>query len=189
MTASHSAPQAQQSSAGRWLWAALLVAGSVVLTGKFSCATPFAALAALAALDMSRRDGLLLVLAVWLANQAVGYGLLGYPQDAQSYAWGVVIGIAAVAAYVVARAAAAATTASGIVVAMAAALAGAFVAYEAVLIAATNVLPSGETAFSWPVIGQIALVNVIAFAVLLILHRVIATSGWLPQLSRERLAA
>lgn len=187
MTTSHFSPE--QPKAARWIWAALLIVGSIVLSAKFSCATPFAALAALAALDMKRFDGLLLVIGVWAANQAVGYGLLGYPIEGQSFAWGAAIGIAAVTAYVAARGAIAATAPQSFVAAIGSALIAAFVAYEAVLFAATAVLPSGEAAFSLPIVGEIALVNVIAFTVLLLLHRLVAMSGMLPQISRERLAA
>ena len=79
-------PAETSSAVARGLWAMLLIAGSVVLSAKFSCATPFAALATLAALGMKRTEGLVLVLAVWAANQIVGYGFLGYPHEHQSYA-------------------------------------------------------------------------------------------------------
>lgn len=187
MTTSILSPE--QPKAARWIWAGLLIVGSIVLSTKFSCATPFAALAALAALDMKRSDGLLLVVAVWAANQAVGYGLLGYPIETQSFTWGATIGVAAVAGYFAARGAIAATAPQSFVAAIGAALIAAFVVYQAVLFAATAILPSGETAFSLPVIGEIALVNAIAFTVLLLLHRLVAMSGMLPQISRERLAA
>ena len=187
MTASIISPG--QPKVARLIWAALLISGSIVLSAKFSCATPFAALAALAALDMKRTEGLLLVVGVWAANQAVGYGLLGYPMEAQSFAWGVAIGIAAVAGYVSARCAIAAMAPQGLVAATGAALIAAFVVYQAVLFATTAILPSGETAFSWPVVGEIAVANAIAYTVLLLLHRLVAMSGALPQISRERLAA
>jgi hypothetical protein len=56
----------------RPLWIALLVAASVAFTLGFACATPLAAFAAIAALSMPRKDALLLIGLVWLANQAVG---------------------------------------------------------------------------------------------------------------------
>jgi hypothetical protein len=37
------------------------------------------------------------VLFVWLANQAIGFGLLHYPWTASSFGWGVTIGVAALA--------------------------------------------------------------------------------------------
>ena len=79
-----------QTKTRRWLWILLLTAASVFVTLGMACATPFAALATLAALHMSRRDGLALIGIAWLADQAVGYGLLGYPRTANSFAWGVI---------------------------------------------------------------------------------------------------
>ena len=58
------------------------------MSGVFACAVPFAALAALAAFDTDRRDGLLLIGAVWLVNQVYGFAVLGYPMEAQAYLLG-----------------------------------------------------------------------------------------------------
>lgn len=57
---------------------------TVLMSGVFACAVPFAALAALAAFDSERRDGLLLIGAVWLVNQVYGFAVLGYPIEAQA---------------------------------------------------------------------------------------------------------
>ena len=57
----------------RPLWIALLVGASVAFTLGFACATSLAAFAAIAALSMPRKDALLLIGLVWLANQAVGF--------------------------------------------------------------------------------------------------------------------
>jgi hypothetical protein len=72
----------------RPLWLGVLVAAGAVLTMAFACVTPFAAFAAIAAVTLSRRDAVLLAVALWLANQAVGYGVLHYPWNARSAAWG-----------------------------------------------------------------------------------------------------
>jgi hypothetical protein len=42
----------------------------------FACITPFAAFAAIAAATLSLRRALLWTVGVWLANQAIGFGLL-----------------------------------------------------------------------------------------------------------------
>ena len=55
----------------RPIWIALLVIASIAFSLGFACATPFAAFAAAAALTMNRRDAMLLVGLVWLANQGV----------------------------------------------------------------------------------------------------------------------
>jgi hypothetical protein len=172
--------------ARRWLWILLLTAASVFVTLGMACATPFAALATLAALHMSRRDGLTLIGIAWLADQAVGYGLLGYPRTANSVAWGVVLGVGAFAALLAAQALADRVRARGTVLAGAAAFVGAFLAYQAVLVAATAVLASGAEAFSLPVVGWVLRVNLLSLAGLLILHRL---ALWIGLVTREPLAA
>ena len=90
--------------ARRWAWIALLGGASIGFGLAFACATPFVALVTLAALTMSRRDAFIVTGAVWLANQAVGYGILDYPRTFDSYAWGVAIGMAVLLALLAARA-------------------------------------------------------------------------------------
>ncbi|HSL51222.1 MAG TPA: hypothetical protein VK878_19260 [Candidatus Deferrimicrobiaceae bacterium] len=174
------------NEARRWLWILLLTAASVFVTLGMACATPFAALATLAALYMGRRDGLALIGIAWLADQAVGYGLLQYPRTAGSAAWGVALGGAAVLALVAARALAGRLRDRGQVVAGAAAFGGAFVAYQAVLLGATVVLASGSEAFSLPIVGWVLRVNLLSLAGLLILYRL---AVWIGLVAREPLGA
>lgn len=164
----------------RWLWILLLTAASLFVTLGLACATPFAALATLAALHMSRRDGLSLIVAAWIADQAVGYGLLQYPRTAGSVAWGVVLGVAAILALFAAdRLRARDRLAAG-----ALAFGGAFVTYQAVLFAGTAMLASGPEAFSLPVVGWVLLVNVLSLVGLLLLHRL---AVWIGLVTREPL--
>src|SRR5262245_9509617 len=79
------------------LWALLLAGGTTVASLAFACAAPFAAVAGLAAVTLSRREALLTVAALWIGNQAVGFGLLNYPWTANTLAWGAAIGAAALA--------------------------------------------------------------------------------------------
>lgn len=79
----------------RSLWIGAGDVSSIGFRFVLACATPFAALATLAALKMSRRDLFTLVSAAWLANQFIGYGFLAYPETWDSFAWGGAIGIAA----------------------------------------------------------------------------------------------
>lgn len=80
------------------LWIFLLTAGSVVTTFALACATPFAALAALAAVHMRKSDAMKLMVLVWAASQAVGFAFLGYPREMTTYAWGLALGMGSVAA-------------------------------------------------------------------------------------------
>jgi hypothetical protein len=168
--------------ARRRLWILLLASASVFVTLGMACATPFAALATLATLRMRRRDGLALIGIAWLADQAVGYGLLGYPRTANSVAWGVILGVGAFAALLAARAVADRLRARRAIMTGAAAFVAAFVAYQAVLAAATAVLASGSEEFSLPIVGWVLRVNLLSLAGLLILHRLAA---WIGLAARE----
>ncbi|MES2494678.1 MAG: hypothetical protein V4618_01060 [Pseudomonadota bacterium] len=86
------------------LWIVLLTLASTATTLLLACATPFPALAALAAVHMRRADGLALMLLAWVASQAVGFCLLDYPLEAKTFAWGVSLATAAVAAVLAAQA-------------------------------------------------------------------------------------
>ncbi|WP_010184956.1 hypothetical protein [Sphingomonas sp. PAMC 26605] len=84
------------------LWILLFTIASTLTTLIFACATPFPALAALAAVHLDRRDGVLLMLAAWAVSQAIGFCALGYPWDAATALTGVAIGTAAIAGALVA---------------------------------------------------------------------------------------
>ena len=129
----------------RPIWIALILASGILLSQVFACVTPFAALATLAALNLRGRDALMTIGVVWLANQAIGYTVLGYPWTWDSAAWGLAIG---------ASSGLAALAATGLSANRPAALAlslpfvAAFATFEFGLYAAAWVLPSEEGAFS-----------------------------------------
>lgn len=69
-------------------WPILLVAAACAATPVFACVTPFAAIAVLAALTLSRRAALATVGAAWLGNQLIGCTLLHYPLTANTMVLG-----------------------------------------------------------------------------------------------------
>lgn len=169
-------------SATPMLWVALIAALSVGGSYVYACAAPFAAIGALAARKMDLATGLTLVLLAWIANQIVGYGLLGYPQTANSFAWGGAIGLGAVAALFAARMIG--NLGWGTVAATIASFAVAFIAYEATLYLASFGL-GGSDAFSFEIVAQILGINAVAFAGILGLY---AIAGLL-KISREKQVA
>ncbi|MEM8624484.1 MAG: hypothetical protein AAGG47_13295 [Pseudomonadota bacterium] len=142
------------------VWLAL---ASIAFSLALACATPFAGLAAAAALFLSPRHVVAASLTGWAANQAVGYGLLGYPMDAESFAWGAVLGVSALAA---ALSALAAMRMAPAVVAPAAAFVAAFALQQATVFAATEILPSHPDAFALSVVTALFAINALAFALL-----------------------
>src|ERR1700742_3016174 len=93
--------QKNRSIANAWprlLWLAILVFASLIVSVLLSCATPFEAIGAAAAVTLARRDALLASGLTWLINQCVGYGMLGYPWTYNSVAWGLALGAATLVA-------------------------------------------------------------------------------------------
>ena len=77
---------------------ALLIGACALASLAFACATPFAAFAVVAAAMLPLRSALVVMAGAWLVNQAIGFGLLGYPGDTNTVLWGIVIGAAALIA-------------------------------------------------------------------------------------------
>ena len=80
------------------LWIGLLVGAATVASAAFACAAPFAAVAMLAAATLPLRQALAATAALWIGNQIVGYGLIDYPVDGESIAWGIIVGAASLVA-------------------------------------------------------------------------------------------
>ncbi|HVZ09259.1 hypothetical protein [Rhodopila sp.] len=170
------APQARPQSeiALRAVWLGLLVVGGVCSSFFFACATPFAALATLAALKMEWREGIAVVGLVWLANQTIGFALLGYPWTADSLAWGVAIGAAS---FLALGAAAVFASAQPVRLAVSLPFVASFAVYELALYVAGFGLGAGPDAFSLATVKLVFLVNLGAFVALLALHAVARAVG------------
>lgn len=154
----------------------VLTAASVLLSGRYVCATPFAAFAALAALEVDQRDGIALVGAFWLANQIVGFTILGYPQELQAYAW---VALSACGAFIFARQAVALFARKNLTAILLAAIAAAFFGYELTLYVEAFLLPGGDEAFTLPTVLRIVLLNIGILGLLLAGHRLAVAGGLL----------
>ena len=75
----------------KYLWPALLAGVGIVLGTIMTCIAPFVAVAVLAARTLSSRAALGVVFAMWLGNQAIGFGFEHYPHDSSTLAWGLAI--------------------------------------------------------------------------------------------------
>jgi hypothetical protein len=153
------------------LWLASLVVASVVFSLGLACAVPLAAFAAAAALSLSRRDALLLILLVWLANQLIGFAWLDYPWTASTFAWGVTLGIVAVFATVAGQWMATLFAHAGRSVRFAVTFLIAFVVYEAALFAVSATLLGGTEIYTMAIQGRIFAINAAAFVGLLVMSR------------------
>jgi hypothetical protein len=176
------------STIRRSAWIGVLVIANLLFSWAFACAAPFAAFAAAAALTLARRDALTLIVAVWAANQVVGFTLLGYPADAVSLSWGVLLLVAAIVAVLMAQLCVARLGELPGLARAAATLVAAFVAYEVVLVAATPVL-GGIANFAPDVVGQVFALNVFGTAGLFALTQLGALAGVAPRWTLTRRAA
>jgi hypothetical protein len=154
-------------------WILLLTMASTVTTLVFACATPFPALAALAAVHMRRSDGVLLMVAAWVASQAVGFCVLGYPMDASTFAWGVSIGLGAIVGVIAAGVAARGSPAVRLVLAYVAA----FVAFKVVILLASLALGGVGTALSVEIMARQFVRNGAILIGLLALYHVLTAVG------------
>ncbi|HEX2943171.1 MAG TPA: hypothetical protein VHO91_19120 [Rhodopila sp.] len=146
------------------------------MSAVFACATPFAAIATLAALTYRRHQALAVIGMAWVANQAIGYFLLGYPWTWDSAAWGVAIGISAGLAVL---AITALPRARSVLASVAASFLAAFAVYEAGLYAASFVLPGGEAGFTASVVGYVFLVNTAGLVLLMLTRQLVAACAGL----------
>lgn len=159
---------------GRALWLALIAVAGICLSPVFACATPFAALATVAALKLNRRDMIAVTLLVWAANQAIGYGLLHYPLTWDSAAWGLAIGVSSVLAVVMASAL---STSRPAPLAISLPFVAAFATFELGLYLAGFALPVEDMAFSAAVVRQVFVINAVSLCSVMAAYHALVLVG------------
>ena len=169
--------QSESPMAKRFAWGGILTVLTVASSLAVACGTPFAALAALAALFMPRRDAFVLITVNWLANQAIGFGLLHYPLNWDCYRGGINLGIAALLSTMAAMLAQGSLRSVAKTVSAIGSFAFAFIAYEAALFLMS---PAGSRVdFAAPVVRYIFYVNAVAFVALLLLQTTATALGFI----------
>ena len=169
-----------------WFLPVVLVGISAVSSWEFACITPFVAFAVAAGYALSARAAVLTLMAIWLVNQAIGFGVLGYPWTVHTILWGFAIGAAALLAAVPACV----TFGLGLrnnVTAIGAAFVLAFGAYEGGLFLVTFAL-GGQDAFTPAIVGHVALLNLGWTVGLLGTYEILRYSGAIPA-ERRRLSS
>jgi hypothetical protein len=142
---------------------ALLTVSCALASFALACATPFAAFAVVAAAMLPLRPALLVVAGAWLVNQSIGFGLLHYPVDGSTIAWGFVIGAAALLATAAASTVLRMLPQGRTPLMLAITLVAAYAVYELALLAATPFL-GGEGAFTAAIVTRIALTSALWLA-------------------------
>ncbi|OHB31553.1 MAG: hypothetical protein A2790_01150 [Phenylobacterium sp. RIFCSPHIGHO2_01_FULL_69_31] len=140
------------------------------------CLEPLVAVAVIAAGALPLGRALLLTAAVWLAGQAVGFGLHDYPRDAQTVSWGVGLGVAALAATLAAAPASRAFAGQPVWLRAGAAFVAAFVANQVVILGVEQVV-TGACEVRPGVISLVGLVNAVWLAILLAIDAALRRAG------------
>ncbi len=162
---------------GSALWVALLTAASTATTLALACATPFPALAALAAVHMRRREGVALMMLAWLASQFTGFVLLGYPRDGSTLAWGFALGTAAVGSALAGSAAVRATGYRSVAARLSLAYAAGFTAYKGIIVGWALMLGGLHTATAPDLLAEQFVRNGAILIGLYALYRVLVAAG------------
>jgi hypothetical protein len=139
---------------------ALLTGSCALASFALACATPFAAFAVIAAATLLLRPALLVITGAWLVNQSIGFGMLHYPIDASTIAWGFVIGAAALAATAASVTVLRAVPPNRTPLMLALTLVCAYGTYELTLFAATPFL-GGAGAFTAAIVARLGLLNIV----------------------------
>jgi hypothetical protein len=168
------------------LWLALLVGASVTCTLGLACAVPLAAFGAATALVLPRREALLIAAAVWLANQFVGYAVLGYPWTAECLAWGAILGAVALLSTLAPKLLIERLAGRNGMTAAIAGFAAAFLVYEGGLYLVSATVMGGLGAYDSATVLRIFEINAVAFAVLVALSRIgtILRPAWTQAVAR-----
>lgn len=169
------------------LWILLLTAASTATTLVFACATPFPALAALAAMHMRCRDGLILILLSWAVSQIIGFAWLGYPHDPATIGWAAALACAAVGSVWGADQALLRMATSSRVIRLVAAYVAAFIAFKAIILLWAFPLGGVTTALSPEILARQFVRNGAILIGLLALHRSLVALG-VPATVPERAA-
>ena len=138
--------------------------------------------------SLRRRDtalsaALAVVVAAWIINQAIGFGVLDYPVELNTFLWGFAIGAAALIATVVSTLVRRLPS-IGHLIELAIALLAAYVAYEVVLFAFTPVL-GGAGAFTVAIIVRIGLLNVLWMIGLVAVYELLKIDRAVPGITRH----
>jgi hypothetical protein len=168
-----------------FIWLLILTMAAVGVTIALSCVTPFAALAVALAGTVGLRASLRVMITVWLANQAIGFGWFHFPRTPDTFLVGIAIGGAAVLGLIGAWAVLNRTRTWPVFFRLVAALLVSFGIYEVTLFAAVVFLGDLET-FRPAVVAQLGFINAVSLAGMVILNELLAAlcRPWLGRIPR-----
>jgi hypothetical protein len=155
------------------IWAAVLTLAVILGSLALSCVAPLCALAVALSATLGLRASFGVMTLVWLVNQAVGYTLFHFPRTANSFGWGLAIGIGALMITIVTRAVMRRTSRRSAWFRLGSTLLATLAVYEVVLWAASFIL-GGRDMFTVPIVLQVAGINAAWLLAIVILNEVVA---------------
>lgn len=164
----------------RLLWLAFLIVATIGLSAAFKCAMPFAALAAMAALTLPRKETIAFIMTAWAANQFVGFAFLGYPTDSMTLQWGAIMGVCAFMSAIAASFMAKHSEGHAAITGIAVTFIAAFIGFQGTLLLGNLYMLGGLEAFTLASKIYIAKLNIAALVGLWLVNRIAAKAGVLP---------
>jgi hypothetical protein len=176
---------AHPSFLASFIWMLILTLAAIGVTIALSCVTPFAALAVALAGTVGLRASLRIMIAVWFANQLIGFGFFHFPLTPNTLLIGVAIGAAAIVTTIVASVIMKYMSSWTAPLRLGVALLLSFVAYETTLLPAALFFGDLET-FRPAVVAELALVNAVSLVGMVVLNEVAAAlcRPWLGRIPR-----
>jgi hypothetical protein len=173
------------TTAANFVWLVILTVGGLGGSLFISCVTPFVALAIALAGTVRLAVALRAMIAIWLANQFVGFAFFHYPRTPNTLVWSGAIAGAALLSTLVASTALNRAPSWSRAARLGLAFLQAYAIYEANLFIAALFLGGSET-FSLSIIAQIGLVNLAWLAVLVALNELLSMTckRWLGAIPR-----
>ena len=176
---------AHPSFMANFIWMLILTLAAVGATIALSCVTPFAALAVALAGTVGLRASLRVMIAVWLANQVMGFGFFRFPFTPDTFLIGLAIGAAAVVGAIAAWLVLNRMRSRAVFLRLGVALLVSFGIYELTLVAAVVFFGDVET-FQPAIVAQLGLINAVSLVGMIVLNEVAAAvcRSWLGRIPR-----
>jgi hypothetical protein len=176
---------AHPSFMANFIWLLILMLAVVGVTVALSCVTPFAALAVALAGTVGLRASLRVMIAVWLANQVIGFGLFHFPRTLDTFLIGIAIGGAAVAGTIAAWAVLNRMRSRPLLLRLGVALLASFATYELTLLVGVVFLGDLET-FRPAILAELGFANVVSLIGMIALNEFLAAlcRPWLGRIPR-----
>ena len=168
-----------------FIWTMVLTLAVIAATVALSCVTPFAALAVALAGSVGLRTSLRAMIAVWLANQLIGFGLFHFSRTLDTFLIGIAIGVAAIVGTIAAGMVLKRMRSRPVLLRLGVALLVSFATYELTLLVAVIFLGDLET-FRPAVVAQLGFINAVSLAGMVALNEVLAAlcMPWLGRIPR-----